>query len=550
MALPKIEIKVGADTKGAESGIKRVSSHLDKMNRASITAQRGATQLNNQMIVMSKSSAGFGRGIQNAAFQVGDFAVQVGAGTSAARAMAMQLPQLLGGFGVMGAMAGGAAAVLGALVANMDTADESAKRFGSTLDALRESTQSMRNELDLLRSGFESIEELRVQEELNRLLSERAKLQSQIDNQVAAPAVLNVMRQQVQSLNDQIAPLQEILDKHRQTKAELEEAKQKAQELYDAIIGVAKADLSNLINQADVLAGKFATAAQNAYAMAQNAMARIERGREVGRGRGGDPRTMGGSFADWQKGDPRAQLAVSYGKAFAVTPSRAGGGGGGGGSAAQGNPGLESLITQLQTEREILDEWYMESLEKLQSANERELEAIGGHNEAKLRLENEYQERLGRIKEDGRKNDLQSVLKGGREIVSALGQTNEDALKIAKVFGAAEIMVNAIVGASKELKEKGTIGIATGASVIAAGAGLVSSMRSVNAASASGMGGVAMGGGYAGPGPGNAQPTKEQYLHFNFTGDGPIQQSAMRDFITQFNEALEDGAVVKGITTS
>lgn len=48
--------------------------------------------------------------IQNTAFQVGDFAVQVGAGTSASQALGQQLPQLLGGFGVMGA-------VLGAVVA-------------------------------------------------------------------------------------------------------------------------------------------------------------------------------------------------------------------------------------------------------------------------------------------------------------------------------------------------------------------------------------------------------------------------------------------------
>ena len=54
----------------------------------------------------AKAGAGgfsqFGSQVQNASFQLADFAVQVGGGTSPMRAMAQQLPQLLGGFGVMG----------------------------------------------------------------------------------------------------------------------------------------------------------------------------------------------------------------------------------------------------------------------------------------------------------------------------------------------------------------------------------------------------------------------------------------------------------------
>ena len=42
--------------------------------------------------------------IQNASFQLGDFAVMVGGGVDASRALATQLPQLLGPFGVLGAV--------------------------------------------------------------------------------------------------------------------------------------------------------------------------------------------------------------------------------------------------------------------------------------------------------------------------------------------------------------------------------------------------------------------------------------------------------------
>jgi hypothetical protein len=53
--------------------------------------------------------------VQNAAFQIGDFAVQVASGTSATRAFAQQAPQLLGSFGLIGAVGGAAIAVFAAL---------------------------------------------------------------------------------------------------------------------------------------------------------------------------------------------------------------------------------------------------------------------------------------------------------------------------------------------------------------------------------------------------------------------------------------------------
>ena len=48
--------------------------------------------------------------VQNTAYQIGDLATQIGAGTAASVALGQQLPQLIGGFGMMGA-------VIGALVA-------------------------------------------------------------------------------------------------------------------------------------------------------------------------------------------------------------------------------------------------------------------------------------------------------------------------------------------------------------------------------------------------------------------------------------------------
>jgi hypothetical protein len=73
---------------------------------------------------IGRSSGAVRSSIANAAFQIQDFAVQVAGGTAASRALAQQLPQLLGSFGVMGAVVGAAVAVMVPLGASMFTAAE------------------------------------------------------------------------------------------------------------------------------------------------------------------------------------------------------------------------------------------------------------------------------------------------------------------------------------------------------------------------------------------------------------------------------------------
>ena len=63
----------------------------------------------------NKATSRSGSKVQQAGYQVADFATQVGAGTSAVQALSQQLPQFLGAFGPWGAVIGAAVAVVGAL---------------------------------------------------------------------------------------------------------------------------------------------------------------------------------------------------------------------------------------------------------------------------------------------------------------------------------------------------------------------------------------------------------------------------------------------------
>jgi uncharacterized protein YjgD (DUF1641 family) len=206
------------------------------------------------------------------------------------------------------------------------------------------------------------------------------------------------------------------------------------------------------------------------------------------------------------------------------------------------------LIESLQTERETIEEWRQEGLELLNNANEKELEALGGHAEAKLRLEEEYQERLNRIKEMGQKEDLQTVLKGGSEVLNALGAFNEKALKISQAFAAAEALVSTMKGAAKEL-EKGTFGFATAAAVIAKGIGFISAIKGVSASSSGivsgASGGSVAAGGVTTPGtPSGGEPEVSRNVAIKLQGD-TFGRSAVINLINEINEAVEDGAVVR-----
>jgi hypothetical protein len=97
-------------------------------------------------------SGRLGNNIQNVGFQVGDFATQVGAGTSAMRAFSMQAPQLLGAFGPQGAILGVVAGVAGSLAASLWDTGDAAEDTGRKFEDLVAPLDTIEDGLDDLRS--------------------------------------------------------------------------------------------------------------------------------------------------------------------------------------------------------------------------------------------------------------------------------------------------------------------------------------------------------------------------------------------------------------
>lgn len=81
---------------------------------------------------------------QNVGFQVQDFAVQVAGGTSATRALAQQLPQLLSGFGLWGTLIGTATAVLVPLIGYLWGTKDAAKEAATAVSKLAQDVTELK----------------------------------------------------------------------------------------------------------------------------------------------------------------------------------------------------------------------------------------------------------------------------------------------------------------------------------------------------------------------------------------------------------------------
>lgn len=151
---------------------KRYEAQLTKLNRAheagAISAKQHAAaldRLNGEFSggTTQAAEAGrkFGGSLQQVGFQIGDFATQVGAGTSATQAMGQQLPQLLGAFGTFGALAGAAAAVMIPLGSALlkaafdsETLEERMKTLSASTDAMQEAAKLAATPIGELREKY------------------------------------------------------------------------------------------------------------------------------------------------------------------------------------------------------------------------------------------------------------------------------------------------------------------------------------------------------------------------------------------------------------
>jgi len=454
--------------------------------------------------------------LQNVGFQVQDMAVQMAAGTSATQALSQQLPQLLSGFGLVGIAAGTLAAVgLPVLSAVFGSTGDAASELDQKMSALHNSVQAMNDAAaNYTAEGIDRIKE--KYGELNAGVM--ALIESQ--RQLAEDQAIQNAKTAVEALANQYGILESnLVSTGRAGNAAVRDLASGLGISYDRALALARAmqdaaAATTFAGRAEALA-RVADLLQTSSARADDLTANVVQAwGEMQQLAASAPKTgwlaaaIGQAetltSALWQAVKAKAAVQASgagvddgsvdslpmsvYPDALVPPDSAFGGssGGGGGGSGGGGGGGsapdmswLDNLISDLQTEREVIEGWYAESLASIGRATDAQLAAIGGRHEAIERLEAEHRARLADISEEADNSALghAETFFGALATVTAAG--GDRLVKAARVTAAAEAAINTYRAQAKVLADP-TLGfwgsMAAYAAVGAAGMGLVTAL--------------------------------------------------------------------------
>lgn len=527
-------------------GVTSIQQHeaaLEQLNAEYQDFQNGTANVTNRFAQnVQQNAAGLnniGVLIQQAGYQAGDFIVQVQSGTNAFVAFGQQATQLVGFLPMLAAEIGVAkVAFMGLSVSmsaltlglsifiplvtavgalwmrtseNSDSATESVDRQTQAYENLISKIEELQLKRQMEASGVKTQDEQIVLNNISQLKQEQIALQEKLNSLEgisgrAAGYALQRQREKeaIQAQIDQInltiknldyeRQLQiaatrranEVRNQYREQFKEAEKLKQTLFQSLGTLEKMAKVNLSSVFSSASPVAQGLLSTVTDIYNKAA-ALAYISSNSPGGKS------YLANQYSLYGQGKEMSKSTLAEGgplyTPFPVPDTGSSGGSSGGGSSATNR--VESLINQLQTEREVVEEWYAESQETLKSASETELSILGGYNEAKLRLEMEYQERLKGIRDEYNGTalgDAATFFGGMADIAKAGG---DKTVKVMRVFSAAQALINSYVAFTEVLKDPSFIGrpwarFGAAASALSSGLAAVAAIKSGSSGSISG----------------------------------------------------------------
>jgi hypothetical protein len=185
-------VKLVGDVRDYETKMQRASlvtrTSATNINDSLAVATRGTQSFNRAQVMVGRSTGQMGFRMQQAGYQVQDFFVQVGSGTSAMRAFTQQAPQFLGVFGPAGAIAGAALAI-GAVVTQIVLAGRETGKSAEKLKTYTEYARELHMEIEKIR--FEGLAPTAQQDELRKKI---ASITTEIRQLISQSEALNAVR--------------------------------------------------------------------------------------------------------------------------------------------------------------------------------------------------------------------------------------------------------------------------------------------------------------------------------------------------------------------
>jgi hypothetical protein len=156
-----VSAQVGDATRGLQQVQKQVQQVDRQIKRSTVGLKNNANQFNSTAVATNKYAKG---ALQQAGYQIGDFAVQLSGGQNALQAFGQQGSQLAGAFGPMGAVVGAGIAIFAAIGVAIGKAAGAAKGAIPEFKDLSDATSA-------LGSAFDSIEATDVDTFFNSSMS-------------------------------------------------------------------------------------------------------------------------------------------------------------------------------------------------------------------------------------------------------------------------------------------------------------------------------------------------------------------------------------------
>lgn len=184
-------------------------------------------------------------------------------------------------------------------------------------------------------------------------------------------------------------------------------------------------------------------------------------------------------------------------------------GSGGGGRSKKEDTGIGSFAMSLLDDQQAeIDAWRTDSLAKLQEFNAMELELLGGHNAAKVLIEEEYQRKIDALQQADRSRSLSLYGDLFGSMAQLAEQGGKKTFGIWKAFSIAQATINSYRAFTEVLADPSFVGrpwergIAA-AAVLASGLAQVSSIASTTFGGGSGGGKKSAGGSISSGGSSN-----------------------------------------------
>ena len=551
--LAALNVKITGDSSDLQSDLTKAEAGVKKVGAAATVAQTKTTGFTGGLSKLGNVSGSTRAKIQNTSFQLQDIAVQLQGGTKASTALAQQLPQLLGGFGALGAVLGVVAGVgIPAAAFALSAMGDEAFDLDEALKDLKDTVSDMQAPMSILKMSAIEISEK------YGLAAERVLNFAKAQAEIAAEQASRRMSDQITIMDDLITRYARATKGgHDQRNALRDIEKQfgltgsKAVEFADRMSDIGAAEtfedqqaalqaVLDLLEQNNISLADIPESLQTAISEMITFSNETDRARQIMAQLRDMANQVGVSPLD-PFGGAGPYVAP---KGFEKDKK------GGRGNTDTTKSDLEKLQESLMTEEELQIASLDRQQETLRAAMEKKLLTRQEFNELMQDAEAQHAERMAGIAVYKYGDTLAKTGQFMGDMASAMQSGNDKMLQIARIFGAAEALINSYRAYNQVIADPSLpwyAKIPAAVSVLGAGLGMVNAIRGVSSggAPAASGGAPAASGAVSSAASGAAAPQTSNNVAISLTGGDMFSRGQVIELINSINDAVDDGARIR-----